>query len=260
MTYTVDNKELYEKFDWSSLKHEHLKDKIKKILEIIPKDVTNILDVGCGNGVITNVLGSSYEVTAVDRSENALSFVNTKKVKASADNIPLKNSEFSMVFSSELLEHLNDQTLAKSISEIKRLTNKYIFITVPNNENPDKLSIKCPNCDYIFNSPNHLQNFKQNDFPKLFSEFEILTSFTFGRKTRYYNNLILNIKKKITPSHSWIPYYWVSKEKRNKSCPSCEHQFSYKYKFNPISTSLDMLNALLSPKKPYWLFVLMKKK
>lgn len=256
----MDNKEVYEKFDWGSLKHEHLKDKIQKIFEIIPEDVTNILDVGCGNGVITNALDSSYEVTAVDRSENALSFVKTKKVKASSDNIPLKDSEFSMVFSSELLEHLDDQTLTKTISEFKRLTNKYIFITVPNAENPDKLSIKCPKCGYIFNSPNHLRSFKKNDFSKLFSEFEILTSFAYGNKIRYYNKTILNIKKKITPSHSWIPYYWVPKDKRNKNCPSCEHQFSYEYKFNPISTSLDILNALISPKKLYWLFILMKKK
>ncbi len=256
----MDNKEVYEKFDWSSLKHEDLKDKIKKILDVIPSDVKNIIDIGCGNGVITNVLGSSFDVTAVDRSEKALSYVKTKKVQASADNIPLKDGEFDMVFSSELLEHLEDNTFKKSITEIKRLSSNYVFITVPNGENPDKLSIKCPSCNYIFNSPNHLRSFKKKDFISLFPEFEILTSFTYGKSVRYYNKTILNIKKKITPSDSWIPYYWIPKEKRNKSCPSCEYQFSYDYKFNPISTSLDIINALISPKKDYWLFILMKKK
>ncbi len=256
----MDNKEVYEKFDWSSLKHEHLKDKIKKVHDSIPVDVNSIIDIGCGNGVITNVLDASYDVTAVDRSESALSFVKAKKVKAGADDIPLKDNGFDMVFSSELLEHLDNETFTKSIVEFKRLAKKYVFITVPNGENPDKLSIKCPECNYIFNSPNHLRSFKTKDFVNLFPEFELLQSFTFGKSVRYYNNSILKIKKKITPSNSWIPYYWIPREKRNKSCPSCEHQFSYDYKFNPISTSLDIFNAIISPKKPYWLFVLMKKK
>lgn len=260
IAFTVDNKEVYENFDWSSLKHEHLVDKIQKIVELVPNDVETIVDIGCGNGVITNVLGKQYKVTAVDRSENALSYVKTKKIKASADNIPLDNSSFDMVFSSELLEHLNDNTFIKAINEIKRLSKKYVFITVPNDENPDKLSIKCPNCNYIFNSPNHLRSFNKHDFKALFTEFEILTTFSYGKKVRYYNRNILNIKRKITPSNSWIPYYWIPKEKRKKSCPSCENQFTYNYKFNPVSTSLDLLNVLVSPKKPYWLFVLMKKK
>jgi len=256
----VDNKEVYEKFDWSSLKHEHLADKIKKIIDVIPSDVDNIIDIGCGNGVITNVLGNSFDVTAVDRSEEALQFVETKKINASADQIPVDDNNFDLVFSSELLEHLEDDVFNKTISEFKRLSRKYIFITVPNDENPDKLSIECPDCNYTFNSPNHLRSFKKDDFRRLFPEYEILDTFTFGKKVRYYNNTLLKIKRRITPSTSWIPYYWIPEEKRKKSCPKCEHSFQYGYKFHPIATTLDITNAIISPKKPYWLFVLMKKK
>lgn len=256
----MDNKNIYEKFDWASLKEEDLKDKILKVLEFIPEDVNTIVDVGCGNGAITNVLGKQYEVMAVDRSKEALKHLETKTVLASADDIPLPSASCDLVFSSELLEHLDDDTFTGVVKEIKRLTRKYIFITVPNDENPDKLAIKCPKCKYVYNRPNHLRSFKSNDFELLFPEFKILRTLAFGSRVRYYNPAILKLKKSISPAASWIPKYWIEESKRNTFCPKCENEFHYSYQFNPIATGLDILNVLISPKKPYWLFVLMEKK
>lgn len=95
----MDSKELYEKFDWDSLKEEHLKSKIVKILEAIPPNVSGIIDIGCGNGAITNAIGKIYDVTGVDRSESALKFVKTKKIQASSDSIPVDDHSFDMVAS-----------------------------------------------------------------------------------------------------------------------------------------------------------------
>ncbi len=256
----MDNRAVYDKFDWSKINHDFLKGKIEKIIEWIPEDVQTIVDVGCGNGVITNVLGSHYNVTGVDRSEHALESVETKKLSASADSIPLPDQSFDMVFSSELLEHLNDELLKGTIAEMKRLSKKYVFITVPNDENPDKLSIRCPECKYVYNSPNHLRRFKAGDFPTLFPEHKILKTLAFGSKVRYYNPTILKIKKSLSPANSWIPKYWIEESKRNTVCPNCENEFNYPYKFNPIATGFDIINVILSPKKPCWLFVLMEKK
>jgi len=256
----MDNRAVYDKFDWSHINHDFLKGKIEKIIEWIPEDVQTIVDIGCGNGVITNVLGSHFNVTGVDRSESALESVETQKLSASADSIPLPDQSFDMVFSSELLEHLNDELLNGTIGEMKRLSKKYVFITVPNDENPDKLSIRCPECKYVYNSPNHLRRFKTSDFSSLFPEYKILKTLAFGSKVRYYNPAILKIKKSLTPASSWIPKYWIGETKRKTICPSCDNEFKYSYKFNPIATSLDIINVILSPKKPYWLFVLMEKK
>ncbi|MCD6178471.1 MAG: class I SAM-dependent methyltransferase [Bacteroidales bacterium] len=255
----MDNKIFYEEFDWDGFKEEVLKAKVKKVLDIIPDDVNTIADIGCGNGIITNVLAQHYEVFAVDRSAKALSFVNAKKIQASADDIPLESESVDMVFSSEMLEHLEESVLNGSIAEFKRLSKKYIFITVPNDENPDKLSIKCPECNYVYNRPNHLRSFKEESFDKLFPEYERIKSFSFGKKVRYYNPTILKLKRKLSPHHSWIPYYWISENDRETFCPNCEHTFRYEYKFNLIAFILDIVNVILSPKKPYWLFVLLKK-
>lgn len=256
----MDNKAVYEKFDWASFTEDDLGEKISKVIEMIPEDVENILDVGCGNGLITNTLGEGYDVTGVDRSENALKFVKTNKIQADADHIPLADQSFDLVFSSELLEHLDDKTITGTISEIKRLSKKYIFITVPNDENPDKLAIKCPSCSYVYNRPNHLRSFKLKKFESLFPEYRIIKHFVSGKKVRYYQPALLNLKKRIAPSQSWIPYYWIPESNRKTICPNCEHEFKYDYRFNVFATSIDIINAIISPKKPYWLFVLMEKK
>lgn len=256
----MDNRTFYEKFDWSSFQKEALRDKIKKVLEVIPEDVKTILDVGCGNGIITNILTLHYDVIAVDRSATALSFVNSESIQTNANDIPIESEAVDMVFSSELFEHLEDDILNESIAEFKRISKKYIFITVPNGENPDKLSIKCPKCNYVYNRPNHLRSFNKASFVSLFPEYTIEKTFTFGKRVRYYNPTILKLKRKLTPHNSWIPYYWISKKDRKTFCPNCEYSYRYDYKFNLLSFALDVVNVVISPKKPYWLFVLMKRK
>lgn len=255
----MDSKQIYEHYDWQKLDLGKLGPKVQKVLENIPSDVKTIVDIGCGNGVITNALGKKYEIIGVDRSHRALEFVETPKVEASCDDVPLEGP-FDMVFSSELLEHLPEPVFNKTIKEFKRLARKYIFITVPNGENPDKLSIKCPSCGFVFNRPNHLRSFQLRDFERLFSEYRIIHSFVFGKKVRYYRPWLVNLKRSLSPAVSWIPYYWIPPEDRNAVCPQCEQCFYYPWRFHPLAFFLDVANVLVSPKKPYWLFVLMEKK
>jgi len=45
----MDNTNLYEHFDWSQLNYQSLIPKIRRILEIIPKDTRTIIDIGYGD-------------------------------------------------------------------------------------------------------------------------------------------------------------------------------------------------------------------
>lgn len=256
----MDNKLFYEEFEWEKLNTSALQYKIDKIVSLIPDDVNTIIDLGSGNGVITNELGKKFDVTAVDRSKRALSFVKTKKILSSCDKINLPDDSFDMVFTSELLEHLEEETFINTVKEIKRLSKKYIFITVPNSENIKKSLIQCPNCKSLYNRSYHLRNFTLKDIIKQFPGYKINKDLVFGKKIRSYNPFILNIKQNISPPISWIPYYWTAKQDRKTMCPKCEHNFEYKYKFNIFAFICDLLNVIISPKKPYWLFAILEKK
>ncbi len=256
----MDNRNLYEKFDWEALKSEDLREKADLIRGMIPESVKTILDVGCGNGAITNYLSDYYDITGLDRSDSALSFVKTNKIQASADEIPLSDLTYDLVFSSELLEHLEEEVLRKTVKELSRIAKEYVLISVPNQENPDKLSIRCPECNYIFNRPNHLRSLDVGRLESLFPEFERVCLRTSGIKVRYYQPFLLKMKLALSPSSSWIPYSWIAEGKRETFCPACEHQFIYPYQPNFFARSIDLLNVIISPKRPYWLIVLFKKK
>lgn len=250
----------YWEREWTQKLDNSFKTKIEKILEIIPDDVNSIVDVGCGNGVITNELGKQFQVTAVDRSRKALSFVRTRKIESSSDSIQLPDKSFDMVFSSELLEHLEDELLFQTISEFKRLTKKYILITVPNKENINKKLVQCPTCGYKFNKTYHLRSLDIEKIKKYFPEFSVLLYFTFGLKVRNYNSFLEKIKHNYSPSYAWIPKIWTDKGGRLTMCPECSTEFEIPFRFHFIAFFCDILNILMSPKKPYQLFVLLEKK
>lgn len=258
---SLDNPSYYERFSWEkSNLGMHLRRKIEKIFEFIPSDVKTIIDIGCGDGAITNQLAKKYDVTGVDRSKSALSFVRTKKILSSYEKIDVPDQSFDMVFSSELLEHLEDKVFYATIKEMGRISKKYIFLTAPNNETIEKGFIKCPNCGLIFNRAYHLRSLNLQKIKEYFPDYTVIKSFEFGSGKRGYNKFLLNIKHKFVPSSSWIPNYWTRNSLRKSMCPKCETTFTYQYRFNLLGFFCDTLNILFSPHKPYWLFVLLKKK
>jgi ubiquinone/menaquinone biosynthesis C-methylase UbiE len=243
------NRVLWEQNEDSPL----VKSKIPIILEWIPRDVKTILDVGCGNGIITNVLAEKYDVTGTDFSECALEYVKGKKVLASADKLPFKDKSFDLVFSSELLEHLPDQTLIDSIEEMKRVTKGYIFITVPNNEQLQKIYTKCPNCKTTFHVYGHIHSFKIQKLDDLIGPcFKRYLVGTFGPLDRKYNSTLLKIRQKM--ADVWF------QATENTICPNCSNTEFPKQKGNLLSKLCNGLNWLISGKQKYWLFTFYDKK
>lgn len=259
----MDHKKYYENYDWHQANlSEKLKSKISKIISVIPSGVNSILDVGCGDGAISNELNTQYNVVALDRSINALKLVKSKRVLASADSLSFHNEAFDLVFSSETLEHLPDNIFYKSIEEFKRVSKKFIFLSFPNNENIEKLKTQCPKCGYMFNKSYHLRKLNVEVINNLFSDYNIIMTFEIGNKIRHYNQTLSTIKHKLSPPESWIPTYWMKEDEtiRKTMCPSCEYSFIIPYKFSLISAACDMLNILISKKAPYQLCILLEKK
>jgi len=160
---------------------------------------------------------------------------------------------------SELLEHLEDMVYYKTIEEMKKISRKYILLTVPNGEIIEKDFIECPNCGQIFNRSYHLRSLSENKIKECFSGYRLVQSFEYGSGKRGYSPFLLKIKHRLAPSSSWIPNYWTRNQSRETMCPRCEIRFTYGYRFDVLGLLCDFLNIVLSPHKPYWLFVLLGK-
>jgi ubiquinone/menaquinone biosynthesis C-methylase UbiE len=230
-----------------------VKTKIPIILDWIPNDVRTILDVGCGNGIITNALAEKYDVTGTDYSADALEFVKGKKVLASADKLPFEDKSFDLVFSSELLEHLPDELLRDAVDEMKRITKSYIFITVPNNEFLQKDFTKCPKCHTAFHVYGHLQSFKTQRLDDLIGPcYKRYLVGTFGPLDKKYNKILLTIRQKL--ANTWF------QGNENTICPQCGNTEFPKSRGNLLSKLCNGLNWIISSKHKYWLFAFYDRK
>jgi ubiquinone/menaquinone biosynthesis C-methylase UbiE len=225
--------------------------KTKILIELIPKDVRTIIDIGCGNGIITNELDKVWDVTGLDSSAEALKYVKGKKIQASATEIPCLNNSFDLVLSSEMLEHLSDRELSEAVKEMMRLSKRYILLTVPNDEFLDASIVKCLACNNTFHAWQHFQSFNIKRLVGLFkSEFKLLYKCKFGPKQGKWNPLLLKL----------IHYQgqWFSPG-NSSICPSCGNTSFSQYPRNIITKICNGLNRL-SGTKPYWTLVLLEKK
>jgi len=111
----------------------------KNILEQhkINSEEVNVLEVGCGGGILTEEIAKmGFNTTGIDPSEQSLNIAikhakeNNLKinyVKGVGEDLQFQNNSFDVVFCCDVLEHVRD--LPKVISEISRvLKNGGLFI------------------------------------------------------------------------------------------------------------------------------------
>ena len=174
-------------------------ERIEMTINSIPSGVSSILDVGCGDGRITNRLASSYpQVVGVDISKEALKHVQTKVIRASAEHLPFKNRSFDLVLTTELLEHLPEVTYRKALGEIKRIAKHWILMGVPWREQLTVAQARCIRCGTVFHVNYHHRSFNASQLKKLFApEFKLVEIKLTGGERAYYVPLLLWIKRHI---------------------------------------------------------------
>ena len=85
--------------------------RIKETLEMIPSDVVSILEVGCGDGRITNFISHRYEVVGIDLDKERIKAFHGPKIIADVAQIPFKDSQFDLVLAAEILEYLPNEKI-----------------------------------------------------------------------------------------------------------------------------------------------------
>jgi 2-polyprenyl-3-methyl-5-hydroxy-6-metoxy-1,4-benzoquinol methylase len=111
-----------------------------------------VLDVGCGNGVISRSLGElNYNVLGIDVSEKAIekanqlnSLPNVSFKVLSAEQLVAEGKKYDAVICSEVLEHLhNPETLLKTLYQ-SLSDNGFLIVTVPNGSGPRESFVTKP--------------------------------------------------------------------------------------------------------------------
>jgi len=111
-----------------------------------------ILDVGCGNGVISRHLGRlGYNVLGVDVSDKTIDMAraidpmhNVVFMKKSAEELVASGEKYDAVICSEVLEHLNDPGALLKVLSASLAENGKLIITVPNGQGPRETFVTKP--------------------------------------------------------------------------------------------------------------------
>ncbi len=123
------------------IRNEKLEDRLKIVLEVFSRyEFERILDVGCGNGNFTVLIGKACkakEIYGLDISEKYIEMARKIGIKVfrldvDSEDFPFKDNYFDAVFAGEIIEHLYDPD--HLLDEVYRVLKKdgILILTTPN--------------------------------------------------------------------------------------------------------------------------------
>lgn len=111
-----------------------------------------ILDIGCGNGIISRYLGSKgYSVLGIDVDRKAVEYANSHNnfpnvvfKEKNVEELTIEAVEYDAIICSEVLEHLEHPS--KLLQVLSRILKRegIIVVTVPNGNGPRELLVTRP--------------------------------------------------------------------------------------------------------------------
>lgn len=239
----IEITEDYYNHHWSFVKglSPQEEERIRQTISLIPEDVSSILDVGCGDGRITNHLIPQYSrVVGLESSKEALRYVKTEKMLGSIDCLPFPDRNFDLVLCCEVLEHLPFRVYPKAMEELERVASKYIIVTVPNSEDRKQNFVTCPHCGCIFHAWRHLRSFSRESLTNLFNEFRVEIMKTYRPLTKVYP--LLTVMGKVARYLKLAPAADVL-------CPQCGYSSAHKASSVNSDKERSRFNFLVPPAK-----------
>jgi len=124
-----------------------------------------VVDIGCGTGpLVAELTGRGVRCIGVDSSPDALDAARRRTPSAtfhegSVGAIPLPDASTDAATLIEVVEHLDDVTLAAALSEARRILRPggTLMLTTPNREDLGAATRQCPDCGAEFHVFQHVR-------------------------------------------------------------------------------------------------------
>lgn len=99
---------------------------VREVIKLYPQ---KILEIGPGNGIITNILRNfGFKVLTLDFDPNVKPDILTDITKIEIEK--LKNSNFDLIIAAEIFEHISFENFVSSIKKLKNVAPK-LLLTLP---------------------------------------------------------------------------------------------------------------------------------
>ncbi len=197
--------------DWGQLDEPNA-ERVRQTLSLLPDGIATVLDVGCGDGAVTNPLvENGLEVTGIDASEVALAHFRGRPVVDDIEQLPFGDDSFDALICAEVLEHLPKRVYTRALPELERVARKVIIITTPYREYLPHSFVNCSGCGTLYHSSHHVRSYRRRDYEQLFSRFALER--TLGICEWRQNPLNVALKH-VLGVHVW---------RDNLVCPACDY-------------------------------------
>lgn len=171
-----------------------------------------VLDLGCGAGYLlrhlreqttspVDLFGADFSSRSLEKARSTWPTEKPFPRFEHVDRYPMAFPEsfFDLVYSIEVVEHLDDDMFSAMLKEANRILRPggIFVVTTPNSEDLERLQTSCPNCESIFHIWQHVRSWtaksltaeiESRGFLKMYCEPTILesrltrTAFAIGRK------------------------------------------------------------------------------
>jgi glycosyltransferase involved in cell wall biosynthesis/SAM-dependent methyltransferase len=131
------------------------------ILSILPPDARSILDVGCGDGFVTNALPGELRVVGLDISAEALRHVRRPAMLGSAVGLPFADGSFELVMATDVIEHIPSGAYERCLAEMARVSSRYVLLAVPHGEQLEANLARCADCGRVYHINLHQRSFDE---------------------------------------------------------------------------------------------------
>ena len=136
----------------------------------------SILDVGCGEGVLTERWAHRFkdaDVVGLDLPDQKLEAEwglragpNVRFVSGRAEQLPFAEDEFDLVTAIETLEHIED--LDRALSELTRVARRHLLVSVPREPLWRVLNVaRGAYPSRLGNTPGHVNHWSRRGFERL---------------------------------------------------------------------------------------------
>jgi 2-polyprenyl-3-methyl-5-hydroxy-6-metoxy-1,4-benzoquinol methylase len=138
----------------------------------------SVLDVGCGEGVLTfrwaqqldgcPVVGLDLPDSKLQSEWEARRLTNLRFVAGHAEDLPFDQSEFDLVAAIETLEHVADPE--RTLAEMARVSRRHLLVSVPREPLWRALNLlRGAYLRELGNTPGHVNHWTSRGFERLLS-------------------------------------------------------------------------------------------
>ncbi len=148
------------------------------IREIRKRHLNIVLNIGIGAGIFEQMAKEQgLAVSSLDLDANTVQRIRAQlgvdARQGYIQEIPFDDEYFDVVVASEVLEHLDHDSMLQALSEIRRVLvpGGYFIGTVPYEENLANSIVVCPYCGKHFHRWGHLQSFSTEKMKRILSSY-----------------------------------------------------------------------------------------